>query len=392
MTGLPPGGGNLHIVDLRRIAVVGTSFRRVGFERLARLAGGRPAPEAAAALRAALAASEAAVVSTCNRFEAYLAFAGPAPAPDALLARAEEALRAEPSALFAATGPGALAHLFAVAASLDSLVLGECQIAGQLRRALEAARAAGLAGSLLERAFDRAARAARRVRAETAIGRTPVSVASLCARRVRDHFAAAPGGRPRRAALVGAGEMIRKAAAALADLGAPLLFVNRTPEKAAALAARFGGGHLSLDAFRAAPPTGVDAILTATSAPAPILGERELVACGRPALVCDLGLPPDVDPAVARLAGVTLVTLADLEAIARENRARLSGEVEHAEAILAEEVEAAVRASRLRAVAEESVEALLAEKLAHLAAEDRATLRRFALGLAERLARQPAVC
>jgi glutamyl-tRNA reductase len=395
-------------MEAHRLAVVGTSFRRVGFERLARfvLPDDGIASGELARLRDAFGAREIVYVATCNRVECYLALrpaaAGAAPEDPAeverrLLARAIEifSLRAgtpiEEASLFAKTGREALAHLFSVAASLDSLVLGECEIAGQLRRAFERAADASLAGPALRRAFERASRVARRVRTETAIGRTPVSVASLCVRTVREHVGEASG---LRAVLIGAGEVTRKVASGLQDLGMRLLFVNRTLAKVEALAQRFGADTMSLEAFQAAPPADVDVIVSATAAPGPIVGPRELAparaaARARPLLVCDLGLPPDVDAAVAAAGDVRLVQLAGLEAIARENRVRLEGEVGRAEAIVGEEVEAALRALRMRAVAEESVEALLASRLGHLDGADRDALRRFATGLAERLARQP---
>lgn len=386
-------------MEADRFAVVGTSFRRVGFARLARfvLPDDGVASGDLARLREAFGAREIVYVATCNRVECYIALR-PGERADAarLLARAVDvfSLRAgapvEEASLFAKTGPDALAHLFAVAASLDSLVVGECEIAGQLRRAAERAQDAGLAGPALRRAFDRAGRAARRVRAETAIGRTPVSVASLCVRTIREHFGAARFD----AVLIGAGEVTRKVAAGLQEQGAKLLFVNRTLANAEALAQRFGGEAMSLEAFRAAPPAALDVVVTATAAPGTILGEGELAPARAQArekrlLVCDLGLPADVEAAVARARDVRVVTLADLEAIARENRVRLEAEVGHAEAIVAEEVADALRALQLRAVAEESVEALLAERMGHLAEDDREAIRRFAASLADRLARQP---
>lgn len=389
-------------MEADRLAVVGTSFRRVGFDRLARFVIPEDAPGELLRLRDALGARELTYVATCNRVECYVALRPGEPAEaERLVARAAAffSLRAgapiEPDALFAKVGRDALAHLFSVAASLDSLVIGECEIAGQLRRAGDRAQEALLAGPALRRAFERASRAARRVRTETEIGRTPVSVASLCVRQVRAHLGSAA--RPS-VVLVGAGEVTRKVAAGLQDRGVRFLFVNRTVANAEALARRFGGEAIALDTFRAAPPSDIDVIVTATSAPGTLIGDAELAparaargAAGerRSLLVCDLGLPPDVEPAVAATPGVRLVTLADLEAIARENRARLEGEVARAEEIVREEVRAAARAIRMRAVAEESVEALLADRLVHLPEPDRDALRRFAASLAERLARQP---
>jgi glutamyl-tRNA reductase len=379
------------------IVVVGTSFRRIGFERLGTYVlptGGAPALHR---LRAACAARELVYVATCNRVEIYLAGSTLRPRQlSAVVADVSARTAGRPAAsedLFVLTGTAALEHLFSVVASLDSLVLGECEIAGQVRRAAEAAVAAGLAGPTLERAFRQATRVARRVRAETAIGRTPVSVASLALQRIRDHFHGAP---PRDVVLVGVGDVTKKVAAALQAKESRLLFVNRTESRAAELAARHGGVAMSLERFRAAPPAAIDLIVTATRAPGPVIEAATLLpALAQPRsarlLVCDLGVPADVDPAVAALPDVRLLTLPDLEATARENRARLEGEVERVRAIVAGETHRFAAEMRSRALAAESVDAVLAGRLAHLAPDDRELLRRFVTSLAERLARQPAV-
>ncbi len=374
---------------------VGTSFRRVGFERLGRYVLPPERAEELARLRDACGARELVYVATCNRVECYL-LGEPAVGSDRaaeLCAAVATFFGGSAEDLFALEGDAALEHLFGVVASLDSLVLGECEIAGQVRRAAEAAALSGLAGAGLRRIFEQATRVARRVRAETAIGRTPVSVASLVLRRVREHF---PGGAPRRAALGGVGEMTRKIAPALGSAGATkLLFVNRTEAKAAELAARHGGTAMSLERFRAAPPDDLDLVVTATRAPGAVIDlgvlGPSLARCGAGAraLVCDLGVPADVSPEVAAHPRVTLVRLHDLEATAQENRARLSGEVEHVKAIVSDEVRRSSSEKRLRSLAQDSAEKLLAGRLAHLAPEDRETVRRFATQLAERIARQP---
>ena len=401
---LAGGGPKVGDRDSLGLAVVGTSFRRVGFSTLARFVVPCEDVSSLTKLRAASKACELVYVSTCNRVEIYLGFARCVAVDSArILAQVREffAGRANGSGplpadtFFVETGRGALEHMFAVVSSLQSLVVGECEIAGQVRRAVDRALEAGLAGPSLRAAFERAMRAAKRVRTETEIGRTPVSVASLCNRRIREHFG---GMRPRVAVLIGVGDMTRKVATALAEQGTKLLFVNRTRSRAEELAARFGGEALALEEFKRAPPASIDLLVTATSSLEPIIGSRELgpaLAARRAAaetrrlLVCDLGLPPDVEASAAADEGVRLVTLADLEATARENRARLEGELERARAIVADEVDRYARTLALRLLAEESVEAILAERLKHLEEADRATLRRFATHLAERIARQP---
>jgi glutamyl-tRNA reductase len=368
----------------------------VGFEGLSRMVLPLETRAALAALRAAYGEAEIVPVSTCNRIECYFSppRGVPLPEPENLRRRVAEIFAASPENFFVKVGEEALEHLFRVVASLDSLVLGECEIAGQVRRAAERAKEAGLAGPAIRRIFERASVVARRVRSETAIGRTPVSVASLCNRRIREHFGdALPGS----AVFVGVGDMTKKVAAALGERGARLLFVNRTVAKAEALAAEYGGSALSLERFLAAPPDEIDVLVTATSAPTlviprtallPALAKRRATA-SPPLLICDLGVPRDVDPALDREPGVRVLALPDLEAVARENRRRLEGEVGAACAIIAHEVARFAREQRSRALAEEGIDRLLAGRLRHLSPEDRETLRGFATGLADRLARQP---
>src|SRR5262245_51210731 len=245
------------------LAIVGVSHRASEIRRLAAIA---PSPAARAALAHRLREEgwhEVVVLATCNRFEVILHRAGGARA-DAALASIVDALGA-PAAraraeFFALQGEEALRHLLLVGASLDSLVVGERQITGQMRRAFAAADGAGprLRGLAAE-----AFRAARRVRRETRLERS-ASVISLAADRLAARCAAEPA---LPIALVGAGETIEHAALRLSKSNAaPRLFVNRTIAKARALAARFGGSAASLEEFLAAPPA-VGAMLTATSAP-----------------------------------------------------------------------------------------------------------------------------
>jgi glutamyl-tRNA reductase len=381
-----------------RLFVIATSFRRVGFVGL----GGYTLPlegtAELAGLRDACGAAELVYVATCNRVEAYISVEDPAATPASILARAaaffasRHAGAVSAEHLFVLEGAAAVEHLFGVVSSLDSLVLGECEIAGQVRRAAESARALGLAGPVLRRLFEQAAKVARRVRADTAIGRTPVSVASLVLRRIREHF----GDAKIRAVLVGVNDVTKKIATSL-EKRAEITFVNRTESRARELAARHGGAALSLEQFRATPPAAVDLVVCATRAPGAVVDAATLALAlaARPAsapalLVCDLGVPADVCSSVDALAGARVLRLPDLEATARENRERLAGEAEHARAVVAEEARRAVAESRLRALAAESADALLEGRLAHLAPADREAVRRFATGLAERLARQPA--
>ncbi len=381
------------------VAVVGTSFREVGFDALGALVLPPEAREARHALADALGAQELVYLATCNRVECYLAFEQ---RPD------EAALRRQAAAFFSARGPAVgedhlhcrtgravVEHLFATAASLDSLVVGESDIARQVRRSLALAREEGLAGPALERLFERARLCSRVVRARTGLTTRPVSVGSLAVSKIRQHFGAEG---PGVSVLVGVGAMTHEIAKVLQDSPGERLFVNRTVASAEELAATYGGRALGLEAFLADPPGWVDLVFTATSASRPVLpadafdaalAARALAGVERPLIVCDMGIPRDVEPAVAERDGVVLVALEDLELAARLNRARLDSEVDRARSIVIEEAARLVREERFRRLARRSAEGLLDGKLAHLPEADREALLRFATGLASRFARQP---
>lgn len=412
-----------------RVAVVATSFRRVGLGRLGSFV---IAPDAVAeqhALRAALGATELVYLSTCNRVECYVTLPHAVRAADAdeLLARAraffaargafaaEELERAtEPRreveaqtsaatgtgeaaedahALFVRAGQEALEHLLAVTSGLDSLVLGETEISGQARRALERCAAAGLAGPQLARLFERAAACQRRVKNETALGRTPASAAQVAVQKIRKYFGQDG---PAATVLVGVGDMTQKVAAALQGKPGDRLFVNRTREKADELARKYGGRAQSLAEFLAAPPARIDLLFTATAATETVISAAALapaLAARRegdlPLIVCDLGLPRDVDPAVDALPGVLVIDMITIEALSLESQRALEAEAEKARAVVRDEATRAAREDRFRRIADESVHAMLEERLAHLAPADREAILRFATGLAARIARQP---
>lgn len=383
-----------------RVAVVGTSFRRVGLGRL----GGFVLPADGgehAALREALGADELTFVATCNRVECYVVL--PAAVRDAdatelqrrvaafFAARGAEAREAD---LFARAGEAAVGHLLAVASGFDSLIPGETEIAGQLRRAHARDRAAGLAGPVLERLFDRAVLCSRRVKNETALGRAPTSAAGIAVQKLRKYFGQAG---PAVTVFVGAGEMTRKVAQALAAHAGERLFVNRTRARAEELAARFGGRALSLAEFLAAPPARVDLLFSATAAGETVVPAAALepaLAARRPEdgplVVCDLGVPRDVDPVLDARPGVLVVDMRTIEALARQGEAAVSAELDKARAIVDREVAQVVREARFEQLAAESARAVLDGPLAHLSPDDQEVVRRYVVGLAARMARQPA--
>lgn len=382
-----------------RLAVVGTSFRRVGFGRMAGFVVPPDAESELATLKQSFNADELIYVATCNRVECYLLLPE-APSADTLHTLAEQAFAARGATVdgetfFVRTGREALEHLFRVVSSLDSLVVGETEISGQAKRACERATRLGLATKILPPLFERAIGASRRVRAETGVGSTFVSVATIALQKIRKHFGKEG---PGVTVLVGVGDMTRKVAQALSGSTGKRIVVNRTRSRAEAFCAEYGGVPSSLEAFKANPPGWVDLIFTATSADeavvtaddlAPALAARKQAGVRRPLIVVDLGLPRDVDRAVDQLPGVVVVAMEHLEALSNTRKDILEAESAQGAAIVAEEVDRLVREDRFRSLAGESAEALISSRLTHLSEDDRETLLRFATGLAGRIARQP---
>lgn len=301
--------------------------------------------------------SEVLVLSTCNRVEVFFSHDTPARAADLaepvlrILAGHREGL-ALPKPL-ALDGFAAVEHVFEVASSLDSLVVGERQITCQLRDSVLLGEAVGTVGPRLRHLCAEAFRVARRVRRETKLCRG-ASVVSLGVDRLAS---AAREGLP--VALVGAGPMTEQAALALGKRGVrQILFVNRTVEKARALAERFGGEAWSLARFLANPPA-VAAILTATSAPGAIFGEAEASRlrsarpAGLPPLVfIDLAVPFDVDDALRGHAGLSILTIDDLRVEAERRAASQRKDIASARDLLS------LRVRRLSEREEHRAEAL----------------------------------
>lgn len=386
-----------------RLAVIATSFRRVGLGRLGDFVIAPDALDEHAALRAALGAEELVYVATCNRVECYVVLPH-AIRPDdrgTLVRRtraffAARGAQVEGEAMVVAAGAAAISHLLTVSSGLDSLILGETEICGQAKRAHDRCAAAGLAGPALAQLFDQAGRCSRRVKNETALGRTPTSAAHVAVQKIRKYFG---DDGPGVTVLVGAGEMTRKVAQALQGRPGERIFVNRTRSKAEELALRFGGRAQSIDELLASPPPRLDLLFSATSAgrtviPAaalsPALAARAARGGTAPLVVCDLGLPRDVDPAVDVLDGVQVVDMRTIEALALLGQEALDVEAARGHAIVREETARLLREERFRQLASESACALLEGRLSHLSATDREAVLRFASGLATRIARQPA--
>jgi glutamyl-tRNA reductase len=293
---------------------------------------------------------EAMLVSTCNRVEFYVTAPTSELARQAVHARIVEL--AGPAALdhlYEQRGDAALVHLFRVAASLDSMVVGEPQILGQVKDAYELAQKAGTARGELARAAQAAFSSAKRVRSETGIGRAAVSMASAAVELAKKIFGELKG---KTVLIVGAGEMAELAARHLASAGAGQLIVtNRTLARAQELAALVGG---TARAFEELPGllVPVDVVISSTASPTPIF-TREKVASilkarkHRQLLMVDLAVPRDVAPDVNTLDSVYTADVDDIQELMAENSAARAEEARKAEAIVAEEVS---RFSRARAV------------------------------------------
>jgi glutamyl-tRNA reductase len=290
---------------------------------------------------------EAVVLSTCNRVEVLVA------TNDLEAARVRvrsfferelapsEAPRAREleGALYELHDSAAVRHTFRVACSADSQVVGEPQILGQVKDAYRAAVASGACGPILSRLYQRAFATAKRVRNETKIAERPISVARVAVQLAGQIFESLAD---KSALLVGAGEMIELALEALVKNGlAAVRVANRTPARAAALAARFGASaHALTELPRLLAHS--DVVLTCIGGHEPILTAPLFVAAlherrEHPIFAIDIGVPRNIDPAANRLEGVYLYDLDDLQAVARANAEERHREVEHAEAIVLEE-------------------------------------------------------
>jgi glutamyl-tRNA reductase len=288
--------------------------------------------------------SEGAIVSTCNRAEIY-GISSREDGLDALAGffsrfhRVDDALLRRTA--LSGHGDATSRHLFRVAAGLDSMVLGEAQILGQIREAHRLATAAGTVRTVTNRLFMSALECGKRVRSETALGQKPTSVAGLALALAGRIFESLKG---RKVLLIGAGETAELTARLLADDGvAEILVANRSYEKGEALAVAIRGRAVRWE-DRARAAAGVDLVLSATNAAEPVLTVDALRTALHgaprrgPLLVLDLAVPRDVEPEVGKLSDVYRYDLDGLQEMAAANTRSRADEVPHAEAIVEESV------------------------------------------------------
>jgi glutamyl-tRNA reductase len=288
---------------------------------------------------------EAVTISTCNRTEVYLVVSDPVEAESAALGILARQAGIRPTELFGAIyalrDADAVRHLFEVASGLDSMIVGEAEVQGQVKRAYELALVEGVTGPVSNRLFRDALGAGKRVRTETSISRAHVSVSSVAVELAR----AALGELGNRSVLViGAGENGELTARALHERGVDTVFVaNRRYDRAIGLAQRFGGHAVR---FEDLPRQLLEAdiVVSATSSPHQILGrdEMELVAEsreGRPLLMIDIAVPRDIEASVREVPGVTLYDMDDLQREVARNMGSREAEAVRARQLVDQEVE-----------------------------------------------------
>src|ERR1700761_5068308 len=284
---------------------------------------------------------EGLILSTCNRVELLVCYEGGDPSLPEYLNRqyAVDPASLQPH-LYEHHEHDAVRHLFRVASSLDSMVVGEPQILGQVKESYAAARSVGAVGGNLERLLQGAFSAAKKVRTETQIGASSVSIASVAVDLARKIFAPLEG---KRVLLVGAGKMSELAARHLMRQGAgSLLISNRTHERALHLAEKFQGHVVRFEELHARADE-ADILITSTGSPeflfrAPHAQQFLHRRRNRPMIFIDIAVPRDVDPEINRLEGIFLYDIDDLQSVSAVNLTDRSREAERAEAILEQEV------------------------------------------------------
>ncbi|GAB6061608.1 glutamyl-tRNA reductase [Deferrisoma palaeochoriense] len=288
---------------------------------------------------------EAVIVSTCNRVEVYAAARDRQEGVEQVVRFFAdyhdiplEELRPH---LYVYEGPEAVRHVFRVASSLDSMVVGEPQILGQVKDAYEAAAAGKATGLVLNKFMHKAFSTAKRVRTETAIAQAAVSVSFAAVQLARAIFGTLEG---KSVLVIGAGEMCELAVTHLVENGVREVQVtNRTLARAEELAARFGGRAVPFEEFSYHLPE-VDIVISSTGAPHFVLGVEAVRSAmkarkQKPMFLIDIAVPRDIDPRINDLANVYLYDVDDLQSVVEQNKKEREKEAAKAEQIVAEEVE-----------------------------------------------------
>jgi glutamyl-tRNA reductase len=357
---------------------------------------------------------EAVVISTCNRTETYLVVGDPVRAESEVLGALAHRAGIRPTELaqeiYSPRNCEAARQLYRVTSGLESMILGEAEIQGQVKRAHEAAMDAGATGPLLNRLFAAALTTGKRVRSETGIGSSRVSVPSVAVDLAEDILG---GLTDRHVVILGAGETSELTAQALSHQGVGTIFLaNRHADRALSLARRFGGSVVGLEKL---PEQLVEAdiVVSSTSSPHPIVGSEELEVvmeqrAGRggraPLLLIDIAVPRDIDSRCADIDGVTLYDIDDLQAVVTRNLGARAEIVPQAEEIVEEEIRRFARwlgqletlptVTALREHGNEIVEQVLAEnseRWESASEGDRARVEAVARAVLNRLLHEPTI-
>jgi glutamyl-tRNA reductase len=338
------------------IVLIGLSHKTAPIEMREQLAFNQARlPEALAALVDQETVDEGLIVSTCNRVE--LLASAPA-GPDRGLTRLTEFLcdyHQLPTTslnghLYRHADREAIIHLFRVASSLDSMIVGESQILGQVKDAYQHAVDAGTVGRILSQLMNRTISVAKRIRTETGVAQNPVSISSVAVELARKIFEDLRG---KTVLLVGAGEMGELAARNLIEAGTSHLIVtNRTAARAEEMARQFGGGAVNFEAFYDVLPS-TDIVLCATGASDHVIRPAETKKAMRsrkrgPLLFIDISVPRNIDPAIAGLDNAFVFDVDDLDSVVKANVREREREAKTAEAIIETEVEIFLK--QLRAI------------------------------------------
>lgn len=295
-------------------------------------------------LRGAAEIHEAVAISTCNRTELYAVVGDPVEAESTVLAMLARLAGIRPTelagAIYAHRNCDAARHLYRVVSGLESMIVGEDQIQGQVKGAYEVGLAHETVGPLTHHLFTAALATGKRVRTETAIGERRLSAPTVAVALAREQLRSLDG---REVVLIGTGETSELTARALRGTGARLVFVaSRRRARALSLAEQYGGSSMSFDELPEAL-LAADVVVTATASPhlllevdevAEVMRERD----GRGLLLIDLAVPRDIDGACARLDRVTLFDIDDLQAVVARNRQVRQAEARRAEGIIEQEI------------------------------------------------------
>jgi glutamyl-tRNA reductase len=326
--------------------------------------------------------AEAMILSTCNRVEISLATEDGVDAPGAIRAFLAAAHNIDCASLgpqfYAYEGKAAIHHMFRVAASLDSMILGEPQILGQMKQAYAAARSEGVVGGLLDNVLTCAFKAAKRVRSETGVGQMAVSVSYAAVELARKIFGNLAG---KSTMIIGSGKMSELAVRHLRRSGLAHIFVtNRTHQRAVELAQAFDGTAIDYTRFVSMLPE-IDIVIASTGATNYILTKDDMqrvIAArkNRPMFLIDIAVPRNIDPGVNDLENLFLYDIDDLQGVVNANLKERNKEAERAEAIVNSEVEKMIARLRVQEVTPTIVS--LQEQLEEIRSSEVAkTLRRL---------------